>query len=279
LQQFGTDFVANLDNASMQAQADLRNYLAGIVGVLQVANLDAQSEVDGAFASGMQTLSFSLVVPDGNSQLPGGAGVVLQEPGGIPGTFCGAFQGNSFQSAVALAGEQPVEMDLSLAFLNGIRIPLVGLQLTASVSADGRSITGVLVGAMREDDVQLRIFPSLATVLTDKVRNDPMSTSSQAILEYFDDGGIATSACQTTRSCNGTPAGAGACQNPPAVGERPGLCADACDGIIDTCELSNSALVGTPSLSLFDSQGWDPDHNRFPHDSRSFGLGLSGTAK
>ncbi len=144
-----------------------------------------------------------------------------------------------------------------------IEVPLVGAHV--QLERSGATITsGSIHGAIRESDVQNSVVPGIAASFNAIVAADPTSATSKQLLQTFDNGGVANTACGSTcKSLNGT-------------------CAAANDGIISDCEVGTSALITNllaPDVQMFDSQNnWHPTPGGTTKDSLSVGIGLTGVA-
>jgi hypothetical protein len=266
------------------------NALGDIVQLMTEHGLDPQGVVDHAFATGTQSLYLDILLPSYSTDALGGAGAILVGVDGTLAVFCGAYQTSHFISAPAYKGDQPVAADFSFSFFESLREHLVGLRMTFDLDPTSGSLSGTIVGAVPGTDMKARVPGAIAALLTQKVRNDPSSNSTQTVLTEFDSGGVSDYGipCTAGADCMSgvctaarcTSPGCGlACRNPSDVGPRPGACAQAGDQIIDTCEVTTDRVASLlqPDLSLFDSSGnWDPSHTH-PLDSFSFGVSFTAT--
>jgi len=79
------------------------------------------------------------------------------------------------------------------------------------------------------------------------------------------------------------PSGTPSCRN-PGYGDRPSMCAQPCDGIFDTCEVSTDMLMKNllaPDIQLFAADGvtWAPSPDSQKKDSLFFGFGFTAKAQ
>jgi hypothetical protein len=259
------------------------NQLGNIDGAMASQGWDIQSPVDMAFAQGRQQMEIEVRLSD-----TGRASATLFDP---RGDAFALFDSDSdvdstgaFVSPIIADRGAPIETTLQLAFLDDLRVPLTGCRLSfANVGA--AEISAQFNGAMRVPDFVMLVYPEVAVRFTQLIA---MGGATGATLSmFFDTGGVVGSGsddgsgCKTTRDCNGVPRDWPACRNPP-FGARAGMCADACDDLIDTCEVSNNSFIknlGAPDVGLFDADGnWTPIANANMHkDAVSFGVGLHAT--
>ena len=147
---------------------------------------------------------------------------------------------------------------LPVSVIGTLAIDVVGARITYLRSADGSISGGQVNGAIRHQDVQTKVVPTIAGALNLALQTNPSSTQSMQALAVFDDGGAATAGCGTT------------CQN------LDGSCAKASDGVIGDCEIASSPLMQTalaPDVQLFDANGtYHPNPANALKDSLSLGI-------
>jgi hypothetical protein len=258
--------------ADLMGDGVLHNQLGLIISALEAQNADAQSVVDQAIASGAQQIVIDVQSRDRAQQNAAGAGVGIAEAsGGQPGEFCGNLNRGAFTAAPIAHGVPPVEMTLTLAFLGNLRVPLTAAVTQLQVSADGKSISGQVNGAVRAAEIMPLFAAPLAAWLTQRLSQEPVGGG---IHNIFDTGG--NDDPQNPSGClnlDGTPA----CRN--QFGPDSGQCARARDGIISTCEVSTNSIIkniGAPDVRLFAADGSYCPGCTNTKDGLSFGVGVSG---
>jgi hypothetical protein len=249
-----------------------------VVGLLAGAGFDAQGSVDQAIADG--TLKPTIHILDGGDPADAATVVVADpQPDLSKGELCvsrnGNMNGNIYESATHVT-------DLKFASTLTMHLPLVGSIVVPSTAVhirfrrlNGNLDLGQFNVGIKNADVQNILIPAAAPILTAAL---PRSPTLQSLLDTggADDG----SGCQlqSTNCAGAQPVGTRGCKNPP-FGERAGLCADQCDGIIDSCEISTGWFtrgVVAPDVQLFDANGnWAPSSANQFKDSLSFGFGFA----
>jgi hypothetical protein len=250
------------------------NVLGGIVSAFVSLGWDLQGQVDAAFASGREQLRIELRT---RADTSAASATVLDGGGGVPGVFAGRVVGGAFESPFVGDRGAPVELTLTLPFLDDARVPVTGALLSVP-GVGAPALSAQLDGAIRAADVDRVIAPAMAVELTRLIVAN--GTNAAAVRQYLDTGGNDDgSPCTTTRACGSKPAGRAACTNPPGDA-RAGLCADACDDVIDTCEVTHNALypaLFAPDVALFTADGrWAPSSAPDP-DALSLGVLLHAT--
>lgn len=183
-----------------------------------------------------------------------------------PGSFDGAIKAGKFASASPVTTKAPVTMSLSLPLVAGapaLDLTVNAAQVEFTRNAAGTVSGGEIHGVIKNSDVQSKLIPGVATILTTKISGTPDSTTMQ-ISSIFDTGGTP----DTTGKCMGT------CYSSDTM-----MCAKKGDGKIDTCEVATSSLVQqllSPDVQMYASDGvtYKPTPNGKP-DSLSLGLGFS----
>lgn len=264
------------------------NQLGNIIGALQAQNLDVQGGVNTAVTNGTLILLMSETSGDATFQSDScaastvqigksmmnpdysGNGTFTLDSGQQGGTFAGPIKAGKFSSAPPSTTKKPVTLSIQLPLVTGaapVTLKVIGGHLQYTRGADGKVNGGQLHGAIKADDVQMNIIPNVATLLTNRVKADPTSSTNMQILSIFDNGGKADAACGGT-----------ACKN-PAYGDRPGMCAAPHDNIIDTCEVSTAQIIQnvlSPDVQMFDASGnYAPSAANTMKDSLSLGLAFT----
>jgi len=255
------------------------NQLGNIVGVLLTVGLDPQAEIDGAFLGGTIPTSLSLLT---DPSLPASFGAIFGQslPQHEQAVFCGSVADGRFSTVDTSEEVEPGRLLLTLPFVEGISIHVVGAQLAFIRKSD--VVTGQLHGAIPVSEMRSQVYPATARLMTKKLAGDPQSTFSRELASIYDTGGgDDESGCSTSRDCGSTPVGSSSCRNPPPpVGD--GHCADACDHVIDPCEVERNNItrnVTAADVQLFTDDGtqFRPNPERTHKDSVS--LGIAFTAK
>jgi hypothetical protein len=286
LPQQRSDFAMDLNG-----DGKLDNQLGNIVGALAAQNLNAQMNLDTAIANGTEVLLVEETASDplfandvcassrlykGNNQAPGAPPYHI-DPLVSPGVFTGSIASGRFNSTSPLV---PPDVQ-TIVFL-----PLFGTSLTAfplhgaHLSFDfsgGKLIGGRINGAVRESDVQSKVIPDMTAGFNAQVA---AGMNAQQVLAIFDTGGSANSTgCTTTTACGG-PSGTPSCRNPTGYGPvaRQGKCADACDHIIDVCEVATNSIIKNvlaPDVQMFQSGVYDPNPANTQKDSLSMAIAFT----
>ncbi len=243
--------------ADLDGDGHADDQLGLVIQTMLVENLDPQSPVDAAFATGAQQLVLDVQSRDETQTSAAGAGLSIGEPGdGTPAELCGALAGGSFADQPSTVA--PAAMMLKLAFLQNVEAPLTSVRVTFSRAPDG-SIAGQINGALPAEKIAQVIWPPLAALLTKKIHDEPGTMFTQQLLEIFDTGG---DSAQANPPCPNR-----ACRDP--FGPTAGQCAQANDGVISACEAGTEPIVRSilaPDVRL---AGLDQ-----PKDALSFGVGF-----
>lgn len=256
------------------------NQLGNIVSALSMY-FDTQKAANDALSAGSLVFLMKATSKDASFQSDDCAGVSAflgkstmnpdftgngrfeTDPGVTGGTFHGSVSGGAFKSANPATASNPVQLTIRLPLVAGAQ-PL-DLSVTAGhiqfkKNADGKITGGQIHGAVRAQDIQTQIIPTVVALLNEKV-SDPNDANTGNILMLFDKGGTEDAACGTT------------CKNPD------GSCAKKDDKKIDLCEVSTSSLIGTllgPDVQLFAEDGsYHPTKGGMKKDSLSLGLAFT----
>ena len=272
----------------LNGDGKLDNQLGNIIGALSSNGLNVQDGVNTAVTGGSLVLLLSTnssdatftsdtcaasVVNVGKATAMApkfdGSDTFMVDTSQMAGNFAGPINSGKFSSAPPSTTKMPVTLAIQLPLVSGaapIPLSVVGAHLQYTKS--GTMITGgQLNGAIKNSVVQMNIIPGVATLLTNRLKADPTSSTNMQIASIFDNGGKADPACGGT-----------ACQN-PMFGDRPGMCAVSKDGIIDTCEVSTNNIIQnvlSPDVQMFDASGnYAPNPSNTTKDSLSLGLAFT----
>jgi hypothetical protein len=270
----------------LNGDARVDNQLGNIIGALTGQGLKVQDGVDMALAEGSLILlmgessadaSFqsdscaSTTLQLGKSTAPTppdftGAGQFTIDSSQAGGTFSGPIKAGKFASASPATTKHPVSLTIQLPLVAGsmpISLKVIGAHIQYTRDASGKITGGQLNGAIKTEDVQTGIIPSVAGLLSDKLMNDmpPTSTDTQ-IQSLFDNGGKADPACAD-----------GTCKNPD------GSCAVKGDNKIDICEVSTASIIQNvlaADVQMLDASGnYAPNKANTMKDSLSVGLSFT----
>ena len=280
------------DAIDLNGDGRLDNQLGNIISALTGEGLDVQSGVDMATADGTLILLMSETSTDSTFQTDSCATATVQigqsttmpdysgaghftinsmQPGGM---FNGPIKVGKFSSPPPSTTKMPSTVTIELPLVAGatpVQLDVQGAHLQFTRGTDGKISGGQLQGGIKETDVQGNIIPSVAKILSDKLKNDmPQTSTDTQIASIFDNGGTADPSC---------PAG---CKN-PTTGMDPlghaGMCAAAKDNVIDVCEVATSGLIQNvlaADVQLFDAQGnYAPNKLNTMKDSLSLGLAFT----
>jgi hypothetical protein len=261
------------------------NQLGQILGFLASSGLDPQKGVDDATSMGQLIILVDEKSTDASFQTDSCAGVSMMlgssatmtapaanatytVSSAAPTNYSGALKAGTFTSQSQLKVKEPITVSLTLPFLPGtdpLALTLTGASVQFTRDASGNLTGGQLNGVIKNSDLQTKLIPGFATILTQKVqRMLGQASTNMQILMLFDNGGASDPACPT-------PDGKGACKNPD------GSCAVPKDGKIDACEVSTSFIqfVLVPDVQMYDGTRWAPSADNAKPDSLSVGIGLT----
>ncbi len=279
----------------LNGDGKLDNQLGNIIGALTAQNLDVQMGVDQAIQAGDVVLlldqSAASLTNDSCGQVVAAVGnkpamapkydgtdtfTVNTSIGG--GTFKGGITNSVFNSNSPVTATAQTETELT------IQLPLVAGAAPINLIVHGGHIQftrsgnnlmkGQINGAIKNDDVQNSIIPSVALILTNKVSSGSgMSSTNQQILQIFDTGGTP----QTGDNCTGKD-GNPSCKNNAASAADFGTCASAGDMIISTCEVATNSIIKNvlaPDVEMFNGGTYNPSAANTTKDSLSLGLSFT----
>jgi hypothetical protein len=279
----------------LNGDGKLDNQLGNIIGALTAQNLDVQMGVDQAVADGSVIL---LLDQTAASLTNDSCGQVVAAVGNKPatapkydgtdtftvnsaiggGTFKGAINNGVFNSnsPVTATAQTETELTIQLPLVAGadpINLIVHGghIQFTR---AGNNLMKGQINGAIKNDDVQNSIIPSVAVILTNKVTTGSgMGSTNQQILQIFDTGGTP----QTGDNCTGTD-GNPSCRNNAMSAADFGTCASAGDNKISTCEVATNSIIKNvlaPDVEMFSGGTYSPSAANTTKDSLSLGLSFT----
>jgi hypothetical protein len=252
--------------------------MGNVLGALIEAGYDVQGTVDSAIKAGSFSPTMQLITGPGSS----GRIAILgdRDPSLMRALFCVSPAHGRSESVKPGQLPHPSGFSMRLPFLDNVVADTIAVHLELVDEAVG--YRGQMNVALNTDTIDTLLIPALARALTSRLGNNNIGGINSTIQSLFDTGGTDDrSGCTLTMStCSGAqPAGTAACRN-PAYGDRPGQCADQCDNIVDTCEVSTNSLVKNllaPDVQLFASDGttWAPSPDNRHKDSMSFGFGFT----
>jgi hypothetical protein len=254
------------------------NQLGNIIGALSGQGLNVQDGVTQAINNGTLIILATEKSGDPAFQMDSCAGVNLQL-GSLPAgtmmpdytgsgsftasgnnsdTFAGPISGGKFSSSSPVTTKMPVSVSLALPLIAGatpVQMNIIGAHLSFTRDASGKLNGGQLQGAIKNSDVQGKIIPNVAMLLTTKVQEigTPKETPADGQIEMiFDTGG---------------------CTNPDGSMAVKG------DKIISPCEVATSGLIQNvlaPDVQMFDAAGnYAPNKDNTTKDSLSLGLAFT----
>ena len=263
--------IVTLAGQGLNVQDGVNQALMGgdLVLLVKESSTDAMFASDSCASTTLQLGQKVTPPPDFS-----GSGHFVPDGSQTPSTFNGPITGGKFNSAPPSTTTHPVQASVTLPLVAGqapVPIILQGAHLQFTHSGTGL-MSGQLQGGIKSSDVQNNIVPAVASLLTNKLKNDmPQTSTDMQISSLFDTGGKADPSCPAMT-----------CKN-PTTGMDPlghaGMCAAKGDGTIDVCEVSTNGLVTNllaPDVQLFDASGaYKPNKDNTMKDSLSVGLGFT----
>jgi hypothetical protein len=259
----------------LNGDGQVDNQLGNIIGALAANNLDSQSVMNAAVASGEALLlldetsndmafemdpscaraSLGLAAANPSPDFMG-TGTFMPDSTAQRGAFTGVIANGAFDAMQPATMTTPVELDVKLAIGGAVvRFPVVGAHVSFLYS-NGEITGGQVQGVIRKTDVESVVVPDLALTLNDLAQVDGSSTAAQ-ILGIFDVGG-----CQASDT------------------NFDGSTAMASDGKIATCEVAGNSIIKNvlnPDVQMFNSDGaYQPNPANTAKDSLSLGFGFTG---
>ncbi len=143
-----------------------------------------------------------------------------------------------------------LELSLPAGYGVSVPLPLRGVHISGSVRSQGL-VHGEVHGAVRNDDVQQRVIPAIAKVVTAFIHDQPDSASAKQIIATF----------ETKAKCDMSPA----------------LC---CKTTPKTCEITSDEVRGNglvqsllkPDVQMYSGDKWAPSARGESPDSFSVGI-------
>jgi len=244
------------------------NSFGNLIGALAGQNVDIQSSMNAAVASGsivhligLQSTDASFAndpaavanwyvgLPAPAPPLFDGTDNLLVDSSIAPGTFVAALSSGSFTSPSPATTTTPVSLTLRLQLgSTSVSLPLQGARLSFTTNGEG-NLQGQLNGSIRHNDYMALVPPALAQSFTAEIQADPTSDAAMQIKAIFDYG------------CT--------------VGDG-----FANDDVIELCEVTGSSLI--KNVLAADVQIRDADGNYAPNpanttpDANSIGIHFSG---
>jgi hypothetical protein len=256
------------------------NQLGNIIGALTAQNLDTQMGVDMALAMGNVVLLLDqtgadltnndcnqVTVQTGNMQANpkfDGTDTFTVNSAFGGGSFFGKIMSGMFSSTPPATAATPTTVVVQLPLVAGsdpVELDITGahIQFTAS---NGSISKGQINGAIKNDDVQNKIIPNVAKLLSDKVASGQgMANTNAQILSIFDTGGG-----DPSPDCNGYCKGI------------DGVCGVPMDGKIQVCEVATNSIIKNvlaPDVQMFQGGVYKPNSKNEMKDSLSLGLSFT----
>lgn len=258
------------------------NQLGSIVNILKTENLDVQDGVTQAVVAGSLIVLGTETSSDATFQTDSCASTVIERGAATTtapkydgtdvftavtdgaGTFNGPITAGKFNSSSPVTTKNPVSLTILLPLIAGatpVELDVEGGQLEYKRDASGNVTGGELHGFLRSTNVQSKVVPNVATLLSSKLMDNPLTPTDMQIAQIFDTGGAASAMCGAT------------CTNPDNT------CAMAGDNIISICEVSTNNLIQqvlAPDIQMFNAAGdYAPNAANTTKDSLSLGLGFT----
>ncbi|MCS6915017.1 MAG: hypothetical protein RMK29_05615 [Myxococcales bacterium] len=247
------------------------NALRGVVAGLRAAAFDLQANADAVLRSGelVQLVTLQSEDPTNSScaHVTLRRGLRPDKPPALDGsdTFAvdaaiapaqlwGTIAGGQLETPRPQAQTAATLVRLQLSLPGGfgveVPLPLLGAHLSGRVGVQGL-VSGQLHGVVRMSDVETRMIPAIAQVMTALIRRQPDSPSARHIIATF----------ETRAKCEA----------------KPALC---CRTSPQTCEITaeevrNNAqvkLILKPDVQMFSGDVWSPTPGGDAPDSLSIGL-------
>lgn len=198
--------------ADIDGDGAAENQWKAVVGLVSAAGLDLQASIDSAVSKGDVIILSDLRTPD--LTMAGCAGLTLalaQPPAmGDPlprydgsDTFrIGATRGVTLYGGItngklsttpsrALTAADAQKLEFMLALNGGESLPLTiyGVHLEGKLSMDRGQpviVDGQLSGALSKKDIDSKIIPTVASLVTKQINAKPMDSGTQAIIALFE---------------------------------------------------------------------------------------------
>jgi hypothetical protein len=268
----------------LNGDGKIDNRMGHIMISFSLNSIPVQPPLDSAITSGSDVMLLAACSDDPTltsdpmavtREAPGVAGKMwMIDLAGPIARFDGALSSSMFVSSTGadtlMALQLPFGATPVPTLLHGARI---------RYSYAGGSLTGGQIdGAILKTDFDQNVVPQIARNLTTAMMAGGMAAAN--INSIFDTGGTDDgSGCLTKTNCPGNypPTGQPACKN-PAFGLHAGQCADQCDNVIDTCEVSTCPVLKNviqPDVQMFQGGVYSPNPANTTKDSISVGVGFT----
>jgi len=251
------------------------NQLGNIIGALTGAGLNTQDGVDKAIMGGSVVLLLDETAADLTNADCGAAKISVGKTQTPPPKFDGSdtltvdssISGGSLFGKIsngAMVTNNPATSTVNYQIV--LQLPLVSGAAPVELDISGARVAftkmgdnlmkGQINGAIKSTDVQNKIIPNVATLLTNRLMSDPSSSTSMQIKQLFDVG-----------DGNG-----GNCMDSFGVGVPN-------DGKVAVCEVSGNSIIKNvlaPDVQMFDAAGnYKPNPQNMMKDSLSLGLAFT----
>jgi hypothetical protein len=264
----------------LNGDGKLDNRMGNIIGALSQgsggSSTNIQQDVDVAIASGDFRPIVELVPNDDGVSTD----VVFadSDPRLANVTFYATSRSSTLASADPRKLAEAAILELRMPFFGHSVLRMAAAHIQVTLDGD-LLLNGRLNSGISREAFDSTLPPWIADILTMQAQKAPQPYGN-SIYAYFDTGGGDDgSGCRTTTPvCGDKPAGTPCCRN--EFGSRAGTCADACDHIIDACEVSRNDLLSSLfalDVQLFSDDGstWAPSAENRHKDSLSFGFGFT----
>lgn len=268
------------------------NQLKNLINTISLSGLDIQASVNKAVQSGDAIVLMNLKTGDimkadcasvtmGLAKGPApmapapkfdGSDTFQMLPDITPVSLFGKIDGGKLSTLASKEQrsdkqtEQQIQVNLPLGDGKNLPLALHGAHLEGTVVKDGSVIRikdGVLHGVLAQKDIDDKIVPLVANLLTDMINKDPMSDTAKTIIGLFENQNDAV----TKKKCMDN-------------------AKDCCKSNPTTCkilpaEVKNSAVGGVLSsdVQVFDDNGnWAPVAGGKKYNGMSVGIGFTGVS-
>ncbi|HNK46690.1 MAG TPA: hypothetical protein PKI49_08300 [Pseudomonadota bacterium] len=268
------------------------NQLKNLINTISLSGLDIQASVNKAVQSGDAIVLMNLKTGDimkadcasvtmGLAKGPApmapapkfdGSDTFQMLPDITPVSLFGKIDGGKLSTLASKEQrsdkqtEQQIQVNLPLGDGKNLPLALHGAHLEGTVVKDGSVIRikdGVLHGVLAQKDIDDKIVPLVANLLTDMINKDPMSDTAKTIIGLFENQNDAV----TKKKCMDN-------------------AKDCCKTNPTTCkilpaEVKNSAVGGVLSsdVQVFDDNGnWAPVAGGKKYNGMSVGIGFTGVS-
>jgi hypothetical protein len=262
--------------------ARLKNQLKTFLQAISLAGLDLQTPVDAAVKNGTTLQLASLTTNNLMSSLCTGVSIVPAKPTLMPPMFDGtdtlertavtpadligtltAGKLSTKASKDLLATEDGVlELRLSIGAM-ALALPIHGLHVEGTVERLGmvtRIRNGVIHGVVAASDIDTKLFPAIADLVTNLINSDPMSSITKTIISLLENTANPVSAtkCMVAANC---------CKTSPAT----------CFILPAEVKISLIGTLLVPDVQVFDTMGqWKPVPRGTMLNGMTVGIGFTG---